>query len=36
MIERVIEEKFGKKPNKSINPVEAVSIGDAIQASVLT
>ena len=36
MIERVIEEKFGKKPNKSINPDEAVSIGAAIQASVLT
>jgi molecular chaperone DnaK len=35
-IERVIEEKFGKKPNKSINPDEAVSIGAAIQASVLT
>ncbi len=36
LIERVIEEKFGKKPNKSINPDEAVSIGAAIQASVLT
>jgi molecular chaperone DnaK len=36
MIEKVIEEKFGKKPNKSINPDEAVSIGAAIQASVLT
>jgi molecular chaperone DnaK len=36
MIERVIEEKFGKKPNKSINPDESVSIGAAIQASVLT
>jgi len=36
MIERAIEEKFGKKPNKSINPDEAVSIGAAIQASVLT
>lgn len=36
MIERVIEEKFGKKPNKSINPDEAVSIGAAVQASVLT
>ncbi len=36
MIERVIEAKFGKKPNKSINPDEAVSIGAAIQASVLT
>ncbi len=36
LIEKVIEEKFGKKPNKSINPDEAVSIGAAIQASVLT
>ncbi len=36
MIERAIQEKFGKKPNKSINPDEAVSIGAAIQASVLT
>lgn len=36
LIERIIEEKFGKKPNKSINPDEAVSIGAAIQASVLT
>jgi len=36
MIERAIEEKFGKKPNKTINPDEAVSIGAAIQASVLT
>jgi len=36
LIERVIEEKFGKKPNKSINPDEAVSVGAAIQASVLT
>ena len=33
---KAIEEKFGKKPNKSINPDEAVSIGAAIQASVLS
>jgi molecular chaperone DnaK len=36
LVEKVIEEKFGKKPNKSINPDEAVSIGASIQASVLT
>ena len=36
LIEKVIQEKFGKKPNKSINPDEAVSVGAAIQASVLT
>ena len=31
-----VEEWTGKKPNKSINPDEAVSIGAAIQASVLS
>ncbi len=36
LIEKVIEDKFGKKPNKTINPDEAVSIGAAIQASLLT
>lgn len=36
LVEKVIEEKFGKKPNKSINPDEAVSIGASIQASVLS
>jgi molecular chaperone DnaK len=36
LIEKVIQEKFGKRPNKSINPDEAVSVGAAIQASVLT
>ena len=36
LVEKVIEEEFGKKPNKSINPDEAVSIGAAIQASVLS
>ena len=35
-IEKVIENKFNKKPNKTINPDEAVSIGAAIQASVLS
>ena len=36
LVEKVIEEKFRKKPNKSINPDEAVSIGAAVQASVLS
>ncbi len=36
LVEKVIEEKFGKKPNKSINPDEAVSIGASVQASVLS
>lgn len=35
-ISQKIEEWTGKKPNKSINPDEAVSIGAAIQASVLS
>jgi molecular chaperone DnaK len=36
LVERVIEKKFGKKPNKTINPDEAVSIGASVQASVLS
>lgn len=35
-ISQKIEEWTGKKPNRSINPDEAVSIGAAIQASVLS
>ena len=35
-VSKKIEEWTGKKPNKSINPDEAVSIGAAIQASVLS
>jgi molecular chaperone DnaK len=36
LVEKVIQEKFNKKPYKSINPDEAVALGAAIQASVLT
>jgi molecular chaperone DnaK len=35
-VSKKVEEWTGKKPNKSINPDEAVSIGAAIQASVLS
>jgi molecular chaperone DnaK len=35
-VAKKVEEWTGKKPNKSINPDEAVSIGAAIQASVLS
>ena len=35
-IDQIIKQKFNKNPNKSINPDEAVSIGAAIQASVLS
>jgi molecular chaperone DnaK len=34
-IQQLVEEIFGKKPNKSVNPDEAVAIGAAIQGSVL-
>ena len=35
-IQQVVEEFFGKKPNKSVNPDEVVAIGAAIQGGVLT
>ena len=35
-IAKKVEEWTGKKPNKSINPDEAVSVGASIQASVLS
>lgn len=35
-VAKKVQEWTGKKPNKSINPDEAVSIGAAIQASVLS
>ncbi len=34
-IQKFVEEIFGKKPNKSINPDEVVAMGAAIQAGVL-
>ena len=35
-IQRVVEEFFGKTPNKSVNPDEVVAIGASIQGGVLT
>ncbi|ANZ73552.1 BA75_00429T0 [Komagataella pastoris] len=35
-IRKVVEETFGKKPNISVNPDEAVALGAAIQGAVLS
>ena len=35
-VQELVEKFFGKKPNKSVNPDEAVAIGAAIQGAVLT
>uniref|UniRef100_A0A7V4KEZ5 Chaperone protein DnaK n=1 Tax=Fervidobacterium pennivorans TaxID=93466 RepID=A0A7V4KEZ5_FERPE len=35
MVQRFIKDIFGKEPNKSVNPDEAVAIGAAIQAAIL-
>ncbi len=35
-IQEVVEQFFGKKPNKSVNPDEVVAIGAAIQGGVLS
>lgn len=35
MIQRKVEEYFGKKPNISVNPDEVVAVGAAVQAGVL-
>jgi molecular chaperone DnaK len=35
-IQQAVEEFFGKKPNKSVNPDEVVAVGAAIQGGVLT
>lgn len=36
MVQRLVEEIFGKRPNTSINPDEAVAIGAAVQANILS
>ncbi len=36
LVQRTVEEFFGKKANKSVNPDEVVAIGAAIQAGVLS
>ena len=35
-VQELVEKFFGKKPNKSVNPDEAVAIGAAIQGAVLS
>jgi molecular chaperone DnaK len=35
-VQEIVEKFFGKKPNKSVNPDEAVAIGAGIQGAVLT
>jgi molecular chaperone DnaK len=35
-IQQVVEEFFGKKPNRSVNPDEVVAVGAAIQGGVLS
>ena len=35
-VQKVVEEFFGKKPNKSVNPDEVVAVGAAIQGGVLS
>lgn len=35
-VQEIVERFFGKKPNKSVNPDEAVAIGAGVQGAVLT
>ena len=35
-VQDLVEKFFGKKPNKSVNPDEAVAVGAAVQGAVLT
>ena len=35
-VQEIVEKFFGKKPNKSINPDEAVAVGACVQGAVLT
>ncbi len=34
-VQQYVEEAYGKKPNKSVNPDEAVAVGAAVQGSVI-
>ena len=36
LVQKKVEELFGKAPNKSVNPDEVVALGAAVQAGVLT
>jgi molecular chaperone DnaK len=35
-VQEIVEKFFGKKPNKSVNPDEAVAVGACVQGAVLT
>ena len=35
-VQEIVEKFFGKKPNKSVNPDEAVAVGAAVQGAVLS
>ena len=35
LVQRIVQKIFGIKPNKSLNPDEAVAVGAAIQGSIL-
>jgi molecular chaperone DnaK len=35
-VQQIVEQFFGRKPNKSVNPDEVVAIGAAIQGAILT
>ena len=36
LVQRTVEQFFGKKPNKSVNPDEVVAVGAAVQGGVLS
>lgn len=36
LIQKMVKDFFGKEPNKSVNPDEAVALGAAVQAGILT
>ena len=36
MVQKIVEDFFGKTPSKGVNPDEVVAIGAAIQGAVLT
>jgi len=36
MVQKLIKDYFGKEPNKSVNPDEAVAVGAAIQSAIMT
>ncbi len=36
LVQQLVEDIFGKKPNRSVNPDEAVALGAAIQANIMS